>query len=65
MALAVSELVIVDAGGLIVITRVAVPVPAPFVAPMVTLVVPTDEGVPVIAPVLVLIDKPEGRPVAL
>ncbi len=45
--------------------RLAVPVPMALVAPMVTVLVPLAVGVPVMAPVLVLIDNPPGRPVAL
>jgi hypothetical protein len=45
--------------------RVAVPVPEEFVAPIVTLEVPVAVGVPVIRPVVVLTDRPAGRPVAL
>ena len=53
------------AGGLTVSTRVAVPVPPAFVAPMVTLKLPMAVGVPVMAPVEVFTDKPVGSPVAL
>ena len=52
----------------IVITRVAVAVlqvPAPFLAVIVTLVVPVAVGVPEITPVLVLTFRPPGSPVAL
>ncbi len=46
-----------------VITKVAVPVPPAFTAPMVTLVVPATVGVPEIAPVVVLRVKPAGKAV--
>ena len=47
-------------------TRVAVPVPVVLVAEMVTLKVPAATlGVPEITPVLVLMERPLGRPVAL
>ena len=47
-------------------TRVAVPVPAALVAERVTLKVPAATlGVPEIAPVVVLMERPPGRPVAL
>jgi len=49
-----------------VITRVAVPVPVALVAERVTLKVPAATlGVPEITPVLVLMESPPGRPVAL
>ena len=49
-----------------VIMRVAVPVPVELVAEMVTLKVPAATlGVPEIRPLLVLIERPPGRPVAL
>ena len=47
-----------------VITKVADPVPVTFVAEIVTFEVPADVGVPVIAPVDVLIPSPPGNPVA-
>ena len=47
-------------------TRVAVPVPVELVAERVTLKVPAATlGVPEITPVLVLMESPPGRPVAL
>ncbi len=47
-------------------TRVAVPVPAVLVAEMVTLKVPAATlGFPEITPVVVLMARPPGRPVAL
>lgn len=49
---------------LIVRLRVAVPVPVLFLADRPTEDVPDAVGVPEITPVDVLIDKPEGRPVA-
>lgn len=45
-------------------TSVAVVVPPVFVAPIVTFEAPVAVGVPVMVPVVVLIDKPTGRPVA-
>jgi hypothetical protein len=45
-------------------TRVAVPVPEPFVAEIDTLDVPAAVGAPEIAPVLVLRLSPAGKPVA-
>jgi hypothetical protein len=49
-----------------VITRVAVPAPAALVAERVTLKVPAATlGVPEITPVLVLMERPPGRTVAL
>ena len=46
--------------------RLVVPVPAPLVAERVTLKVPAATlGVPEIAPVVVLMERPPGRPVAL
>ena len=62
---ATVELVITGVGGLIVIVRVASPVPAEFPAPKLTVYVPDVVGVPEIAPFAVLIDKPGGRPLAL
>ena len=47
-----------------VITNVADPVPVTFVAEIVTFEVPADVGVPVIAPVDVLMPSPPGNPVA-
>ena len=48
------------------IVRVAVPVPAVLVAEMVTLKVPAATlGVPEIKPVVVLMERPPGRPEAL
>ena len=47
-------------------TRVALPVPVELVAERVTLKVPAATlGVPEITPVLVLMERPPGRPVAL
>ena len=49
-----------------VITRVEVPVPVALIAERVTLKVPAATlGVPEIRPVVVLIERPPGRPVAL
>ena len=53
------------AGGFTVSVSVAPAVPPAFVAPSVTEDVPVVSGVPEIKPVVVLIDKPEGNPVAL
>jgi hypothetical protein len=48
------------------IVRVAVPVPVALVAEMVTRKVPAATlGVPEMRPLLVLMDRPPGRPVAL
>ena len=53
-------------GGVRSRTRVAVPVPAPLVAERVTLKVPAATlGVPDMRPLLVLMERPPGRPVAL
>ena len=53
-------------GALRVITRVVVPVPVELVAERVTLKVPAATlGVPEIKPVVVLMERPPGRPVAL
>ena len=49
----------------IVSVSVAVPVPPELVAPIVTELVPLTEGVPVMAPVVVLTERPAGSPVAL
>ena len=53
-----------DGAELMVNVRVAVPVPALFVALNVTVDVPAFAGVPEINPLVVLTDKPDGRPVA-
>ena len=45
--------------------RVAVPVPVALVALSATLLVPAAVGVPVMAPLVVFIVRPAGRPVAL
>ena len=47
-----------------VTTKVADPVPVTFVAEIVTFEVPADVGVPVIAPVDVLMPSPPGNPTA-
>jgi hypothetical protein len=67
---ALRELVITGAGGgaggLIVRSNMAVPVPPPLVAPNVTLKGPLETvGVPEIRPVAVLTDRPDGKPLAL
>ena len=66
MPVAVRELLITgaEAEEFTVITKVADPVPEPFVAEIVTFEVPADVGVPVIAPVDVLMPSPPGNPVA-
>ena len=65
MAVAVKVEVMTGAA-LRVMMRVVVPVPAPLVAERVTLKVPAATfGVPEIAPVVVLMERPPGRPVAL
>ena len=48
----------------VVSTKVAVPVPDPFVALIETFTVPRAVGVPEISPVAALIDNPAGKPVA-
>ena len=53
------------AGGLIVIVKVALPVPPALVALMVTVNVPEAVGVPEISPVEVFTVKPAGNGVAL
>jgi hypothetical protein len=57
--------VITGAPTVTVRARVAVPVPPAFVAPMLTLELPTAVGVPVISPVAVATLSPAGSPVAL
>jgi len=52
-------------GGLMVIVRVALPVPPALVALMVTVNVPEAAGVPEICPVEVFTVKPAGNGVAL
>ena len=65
MAVAVRVEVMTGAA-LRVMTRVEVPVPVELVAERVTLKVPAATlGVPEIRPVVVLIERPPGRPVAL
>ena len=65
MAVAVKVEVMTGAA-LRVITRVAVPVPAALVAERVTLKVPAATlGVPEMRPLVVLMERPPGRPVAL
>ena len=69
MAVAVRVEVITGApkiGSDRLIVRMASPVPAPLAAERVTLKVPAATlGVPEIRPVVVLIERPPGRPVAL
>ena len=64
---AVAALVITggEPAGLTVRVRVAVPVPLALMAFKVTALVPDAVGVPVIAPLAVLTDRPDGSPVAL
>ena len=63
MAVKVEE---ITGAALRVITRVEVPVPVALAAERVTLKVPAATlGVPEIRPVVVLIERPPGRPVAL
>ena len=65
MAVAVKVEVMTGAA-LRVMMRVVVPVPAPLVAERVTLKVPAATfGVPEMMPLLVLMERPPGRPVAL
>jgi hypothetical protein len=66
VALAAKELLITgaEAEEFTVITNVAEPVPELFVAEIVTFEVPATVGVPVIAPVDVLMPSPPGNPVA-
>ena len=65
MAVAVRTEVMTGAA-LRVITRVSVPVPVALAAERVTLKVPAATlGVPEMRPLLVLIERPPGRPVAL
>ena len=61
---AVPALVITGAARLTVSVRVALPVPVPLVALIVTLEVPAAVGVPETRPVLVFTVIPAGRPVA-
>ena len=57
---------VITGAALRVIKRVAVPVPVELVAKMVTLKVPAATlGVPEMRPLLVLIERPPGRPLAL
>jgi len=48
-----------------VITRIAEPVPNPFVAAIVTVVVPLVRGVPLISPELEFRTSPTGSPAAV
>ena len=65
LPLAVEELLITGVGGFTVRVSVAEPVPLAFVAPIVTVEVPTALGVPVMLPVNVLTVSPDGNPLAL
>ena len=58
-------LVITGGGGTTVRIRDAVPVPPAFEALTPMLLVPVDEAVPLISPVVVFTPKPAGKPVAL
>ena len=60
----VVALEITGAGGLIVITKLPVPVPPALTALNETVKVPLTVGVPLITPVDALILKPDGKPVA-
>ena len=63
MAVKVEE---ITGAALRVITRVEVPVPVELIAERETLKVPAATlGVPEIRPLLVLMERPPGRPVAL
>ena len=62
--LAVVALLITGADRMIVSARLCVAVPAPLVAERVTFVCPAAVGLPEMTPVVLLIDKPAGRPVA-
>ncbi len=59
------EAVMTGVGGLMVNVTVKRPVPVASVAPTVAVNVPKAVGVPVIAPVVVLIINPAGKPVAV
>jgi hypothetical protein len=66
--LLVGEAVVEKSGvadGFTVRLRLAVPAPQLLVALMMTLKDPETDGVPEITPVDVLIERPDGRPVAL
>ena len=63
--MALAALVMTGAGGLMTKLSVALPVPAALVALNVTEEVPVTVGVPEILPFVVLMDNPEGKPVAL
>jgi hypothetical protein len=65
LALSVDNARLRFASALTVSTREPVPVPPALAAPKVMVLVPTDAGVPEITPVLALMLKPEGRPLAL
>lgn len=65
MPVAVVALLITGVGGLIVNVKAAVPVPVAFDALNVTEDIPAAVGVPVMAPVAVLMLNPAGSPVAL
>jgi hypothetical protein len=59
-------LVITGTGGVVTeMVRVAEPIPVALVAPIVTTAEPAAVGDPLISPVPVFRESPEGRPVAL
>jgi hypothetical protein len=62
--LAVALLVITGVAGSMVTTSVAEPVPPAFVAVMVAVAVPAEDGVPLMAPEVELTDNPLGKPLA-
>jgi len=62
--LAFVALVITGAAGMIVMVRLAFPVPPPLVALSVTVDAPAVVGVPEINPVVLFTDNPAGNPVA-
>ncbi len=61
---AVVALETTGAGGTIVIVTDLLPVPLKLVAYTVEVEVPIEVGIPLITPVAVLTDNPDGRPVA-
>ncbi len=62
---AVVALVMAGAGAVMLITKVAVPVPPALLALTVTLVEPRAVGVPEMTPVVVFRVRPAGNPLAL
>ena len=63
--LAVPALVITGAGGLIVRVKTLLPLPPALVALRLMFEEPAVVGVPEIKPLVVLIERPAGKPVAL